>query len=359
MASYTINIPNTTFVASAMPNSNFFSYPTIYTGTDQLYQTCIAYLQINLPTLPVNQVENAVLQLAVISKSGSDPSIVKVGRVLTAYDSSSITYNTKPDFEQTTSQIDISTTDLYTIIKIDITALINSWIDGTYPNNGIALINLDGTSVIQFATNNIVYQPYFPELTLIYSSFPTKTSALCFAYAQLANLILQIITLYPSNVITVYTNGFTSSTITGIPYKLYVSPDADYGSIFILKDNQQQEAIPLNTITAIYTGDGSTYDSSIKYLDVPQFPDGCDKNLINAYYNFLPLSTNVDIYTGSVVHASGMIYKNEYGILVLSDNSANTPIFLPVFNINAILPSTKTADKAELPQITAEFKENK
>jgi hypothetical protein len=165
MASYTIYIPNTTFVSSAMPDSNFSSYPTIYTGSDQLYQTCIAYLQINLPTLPVNQIESAVLK----------------------------------------------------------------------------------------------------------------------------------------------------------------------------------------------------YDQSIKFLDALQFPDGCDKNLITAYYNYLPSSMNVDIYTGSLVHETGMIYKNEYGILVLSDISANTSIFIPVFNINAVLPSTTAIDKAAKPQITAikKFSENK
>jgi hypothetical protein len=359
MPSYSTNISNTTFVSSAMPNSNFSFYPTIYTGTDQLYQTCIGYLQINLPTLPVNQVESAMLQLAVIAKSGSDPSTVKVGRVLTQYDFSSVTYNTRPDFEPTTSQITLSTADLYTIIKIDITALVNRWIDGSEPNNGIALYLPDGTSVVQFATDNIVYQPYFPELTITYSSFPTQTSAFCFAYAQLANLILQIITLYPSNVISVFTSGLTPYTVTGVPKKLYVSPDATYEALFILEDNQQEEVIPLNTITAIYTGDGSTYDPSIQYLDAPQFPDGCDKNLITAYYNYFSLSTYVDIYSGALVHASGMIYKNEYGILVLSDEAGNTPIFVPVLPINAVLLTAQTGKKAKIPMITAEAQEKK
>ena len=41
-------------------------------------------------------------------------------------------------------------TDLYKTVEIDITELVNQWLNGTYPNYGIALTNPDGMTLVQF-----------------------------------------------------------------------------------------------------------------------------------------------------------------------------------------------------------------
>jgi hypothetical protein len=342
-----------TFVSSALPNNNFSFFPLIYTGTDLSFQNCISLLQIALPMLPATTVDSALLQLAVIAKSGITPSPVVVNRVTSPFSASTVTYNTRPAFAATTSQINIAKSDLYTTVRIDITALVNGWLDGTYENYGIALANPDGATVVQFATNNSVYKPYFPKLILTYSTPVQPTAASCFSYAQLAHVVEQLIALYPTNVMTVFTTGLNASTVTGTPYRLYSSPEGTYGAIFILMDNGQQEAIPLNAIAAIYTGDGTVYDPSITYLSPPTLPESYDTNLITAMHDYLPVSTEVEMYMGSLVVATGMIYKNEYGILVLSDEDGNTPVFIPVRNITAILPSNMTGGlkKAGRPHV--------
>lgn len=172
MPTTTLNIPNTTFVSSAQPDDNLSFYPTMYAGTDPTFQNCISLLQVTMPPLPVTQVDSAILQFAVIVKSGADPSPVVVNRVTTPFSTSTVTYHTRPTFTATPSQINVTTADLYNTVQLDVTALVNSWLDGTFINNGIALTNSDGTTVVQFATNNIGYQPYFPELVLTYSSSP-------------------------------------------------------------------------------------------------------------------------------------------------------------------------------------------
>lgn len=183
MPTVTVNIPNTTFISSSQPDSNFSFFPLIYTGTDPEFSSCTGLLRISLPELPVNQVDSAFLQLSVIVKSGASPSPVVVNEVTSSFDPSTVTYNTRPDFSPTASTISISTADLYTAVKIDVTALVNGWLNGTVPNNGIALTNADGVTIVEFATNNIVYEPYFPELVLTYSSTPSGNTALCFSYA--------------------------------------------------------------------------------------------------------------------------------------------------------------------------------
>lgn len=341
MPTQTLIITDTTFVSSAQPDNNFSFYPLLYVGTDPEYHNCIGFLQFALPSLPVNAVDSAVLQLSVIVKSGDAPSPIIVNRVTSSLDTNIVTYNSQPAFTATPSNINVSPSDLYTTVQIDVTTLVNQWLNGTYPNNGIALTNPDGTTIVQFGTDNIVYEPYFPRLVLTYSGTPSgNDTALCFSYAQLANVIRQIIDFYPTNFITVFLKGFSPSTVTGTPYQLYSSAEGTYGGLFVLLDNGQEEAIPLDAITAIYLGDGSVYNPSITYLPVPQFPAGCDTNLITAIHDYLPLSTDVQMYMGALVQASGSIYKNEYGLLVLSDADGNTPIFVPVLNITTILPAT-------------------
>lgn len=355
MPNITVNIPDTTFVSALLPDYNFPDPPLLYTGTDPTFQDCISFMQITLPSLPVTTVDSALLELTVIAKGGADPSPVVVNRVTAPFDTDTVTYNTRPAFTATSSQLNVTTEDIYTTVQFDITALVNDWLSGTFTNDGIALTNSDGTTVVQFATNDIGYEPYFPRLSITYSGTPVEpTTAICFSYAQLANIIEQLITLYPTNVITVFTTGLNASSITGTPYQLFSSSEGTYGSIFILLDNGQQEAIPLNAITAIYTGDGTVYDPSITFLPTPQFLPGCDTNLITAYHEYLPVSTDVQLYLGTIVQATGTIYKNEYGILVLSDADGNTPVFIPVINITAALPTNQNGslEKAAPPQVS-------
>jgi hypothetical protein len=359
MPSVTINLPNTTFVSSAMPDNNNSFYPLLYTGTDPNFLNCISLMEVELPTLPVTAVDSAILQLTVIAKSGDIPSPVVVNKVTSPFTAATVTYNTLPSFTPTSSQILITTEDLYKAVEIDVTSLVNEWLSGMSPNHGIALTNNDGTTIVQFASNKIVYEPYFPKLTLTYSEAPADTTGSNFSYAQLAHVIEQLIALYPTNVFTVFTRGLTASSVTGTPYALSKSSSGTFGSLFILDDAGQKEVIPLHAITAIYLGNGTVYNPSITYLTPPKLAPGFDTNLLTAYYEYFPVSTEMDMYLGSNIHATGMLYKNEYGIMVLSDTEGNTPIFIPVLNINVVLPTftTTTAAKAGKPKVTIEVKD--
>jgi hypothetical protein len=343
MATVAVSIPNTTFLSTVQPNNNFSFYPLIFTGTDPSFGTCIGLMQIALPSLPVSFVDSAKLKLAVIVKTGANPSPVIVNTVTEPFVYNTVTYNTRPAYTATASSLNITTADLYQTVEIDITALVNQWLSGTVTNNGLALTNSDGVTLVEFATNNIVYEPYFPTLELTYSASPSESTAICFSYAQLAHVIEQLITIYPTSIFSVFTTGLVASSITGIPYELYTAPDGTYGGLFILMDSGQQEVIPLSSITAIYTGDGTVYDPTMTYLDPEDLSSGCDKNILSAISDFMASQTDVQIYLGSNISASGLIYKNEYGLVVLSDASGNTPIFIPETHITAIFPTAAAA----------------
>ena len=171
----TFSLSDTTFISSAQPDMNLSFYPLIYVGTDPSYRNCIGLINVTLPQLPVSRVDSALLQLSVIVKSGANPRPVVVNQVTSPFISQKVTYNTRPDFTATASQTDVTASNLYTSIQIDVTELVNSWLDGSADNDGIALTNSDGLSVVQFGTNNIIYEPYFPKMVLIYSNTPTPT----------------------------------------------------------------------------------------------------------------------------------------------------------------------------------------
>lgn len=182
MPTVSVSIPDTTFVSSSQPTQNFSFYPLMYVGSDPTFLDCIGLMEIELPPLPVTSVDSAVLQLSVIVKTGDEPSTIVVNRVTSPFDADTVTYNTLPSFVATSSQVSIDTSDLYTIVEIDITTIVNQWLSGTADNYGIALTNPEGVTLVQFGTNNIVYEPYFPKLVITYSDTPTPPSDNLYGY---------------------------------------------------------------------------------------------------------------------------------------------------------------------------------
>jgi hypothetical protein len=171
------------------------------------------------------------------------------------------------------------------------------------------------------------------------STYSLADSTFCFCNAQLANLIRQIIDIYAGTTVRVYTA--TWFTVEGIPTSLYQSPDASGPELFILTDNTgASAAVSLNSIVAIYPGAGSTYNPSITYLE-PKLPlsPGCDTDLMYAIHDYLPVSANlVNVYTPVLLDMTNkVVYKNEYGILVLCTNvSGAEPYFVPSLKITFI-----------------------
>ena len=347
MPAMNIDITQTTFVYSALPNKNMSSYPFIYVGTNTIRQKSTGLLQLDLSSIPSTHVDGAFLELAVTCKTSSAVSPIYVHRVTEPFVTSSVTYNTAPAYAEAASSVKIFPSDLYSKVKIDVTELVNSFLGGAYPNYGLALTNPDDLTAVYFAADNSLYSPFLPKLTVNYAASPEAESAVCFSYNQLANVLSQIITYYPNDTVTVFTKGFAASSVTGTPYQLYSSPDGTYGGIFILLDNGVQQAVPLNSIAAVYTGDGTVYNPSMSYLTPQHFPEGCGTNIVTAIHDYLPVSTEVQMYMGSNISASGAIYKNEYGMLVLSDSDGSTPVFIPIMNITAIVPSPSGSKSAD------------
>ncbi len=180
MPTVTMNLPATTFVSSAKLNSNFSVYPLVCVGTDANLKKCTTLINVVLPTLP-KKVDSATLQFSPIMKSGEAPSTIAVSQLGSDFDASTVTYNTMPALISTEAQFTVSAMELYLPIQADITEIVNEWLSGAAVNHGIALNSSDG-SIVQFATNNIGHEPYFPMLTVTYSNAPTKPADRTYGY---------------------------------------------------------------------------------------------------------------------------------------------------------------------------------
>lgn len=55
-------------------------------------------------------------------------------------------------------------------------------INETNPNDGLALTNSDGTTVVGFGTNEILYEPFYPVLILTYSETPVTPETYAYIY---------------------------------------------------------------------------------------------------------------------------------------------------------------------------------
>jgi hypothetical protein len=164
-----------------------------------------------------------------------------------------------------------------------------------------------------------------------------------FQINQLTHILSQIIDLYPDNVLSVFVRGLYY--MIGTPTSLFSS---SYGTgLFILTDSGQPQVIPLNMITGVYLGDGSTYNESLTYLELPEtLPDGWATKVITSVYDYLPVGTLASIYFSIGNSREGYIYKNELGMIVITaDETGSQPTFIPATEASIILPTVTTSKK--------------
>ena len=168
-------------------------------------------------------------------------------------------------------------------------------------------------------------------------------TAFSFVYAQLANVLTQLIQYYPTTVLRAYTIGFafTFAGLEGTPVKLLASPDASYGGLFVMEEGAETGALPLHAIASLAYAGGVAYNPAIHFIPKPKFPPGWDYNIITAVHDNLTVGDAVTVYTGGSVEAKGVVYKNPYGMIVIADDLTGiNPTFIPITNLTGILRDT-------------------
>lgn len=214
---------------------------------------------------------------------------------------------------------------------------------------GIGIIEVTSVPITFSLKNTGTGDYYYSEqvplkasLIITRDDFTEPVNMRCFAVDQLINILSQMLTAYSTTTWTVYTESLYD--YSGTPLDLYTAPNAEKPGLLRLLDvNNDYEAIPIEHIAAIYPGDGTLYNPAFTYLTPPDpLPHDCNSDFLAAVQSYLPLGTTVSIGAGPAILALGDIYRNEYGVVVLSDDDGNTPIFVASPSIQRIYKSGNT-----------------
>ncbi len=194
-------------------------------------------------------------------------------------------------------------------------------------------------SLINQSTDAFYYAQSLPltaTLVITKADAGSADTMACFAVKQMTNILSQMLTAYPDSSWTIFSNMLTAST--GVPVGLYASPETGEPAILQIMAGTDYGAIPIASIMVVYVASPAVYDPSFTFLPLPDpLPPGCNTDLITVFPSYLPLGTSVSIGMSPNATATGMVYKNEYGVLVLSDTDGNTPMFIATPYIRRII----------------------
>lgn len=194
------------------------------------------------------------------------------------------------------------------VLKVD-TAPITLWIENSSASTVFLANNVQAKSELR------IFNTYTEE---------------CFLINQLANLLSQIVTIYPNANARVLTT--MTSEIFATIGSLYISPTTStVQGLFLNVDGVGQYFANINDILGIELSD-STYDNSISYLPLPDTAQySCTNNaVINLYDYFesIPDAEELIISTGPNAGVQGTIETNQYGIVVLTQPGGASPAFI-------------------------------
>ncbi|WP_314723764.1 hypothetical protein [Enterocloster bolteae] len=153
------------------------------------------------------------------------------------------------------------------------------------------------------------------------------------------NIIQQIIALYPNNNLLVTLSSGDASF--GRPGSLILGPDGRTGVFEVINPQNQMQYLSICSIDTIQI-DNATYNDTIVYLSEPfPAPTDCCADCQAAIRSLLPVGTaGVNIITSSQTPSVGTVIRNEYGMLVLSNEARTNITFVSSCSIDLFLINT-------------------
>ncbi len=157
-----------TFVSSATPKLNYGSSIILAVGPGTN-----SYVQFNLSGIPAGaNISKATLRLYVDAVSGSGT--LDVFQVTSAWSENKVTYSTRPTQQSVSamvgSSIPITSANCNQFLLLDITPLARGWLNGTIPNNGVALSLTGGSGTFSLDSKESLLTGNGPELEIALAS---------------------------------------------------------------------------------------------------------------------------------------------------------------------------------------------
>ena len=253
-----------TMTLSSMPTKNYGSYTALFVQTGSAGSN--SYIQFDLATLPVPAVvQKATLRLYVnqVTTAGS----FDVYQLNTSWNESTLTYDNAPALGSSATggnPAPFTTTSLNQFVLIDITPLVQQWVNGSLTNNGLALATTTSAGAIAFDSKEATLTSHQPELEIVLAStgggggvtsWNSRTGAVVpqlgdYSFSLLSGTLMddQLSGTYMSNVLNFANSGngyvgtsFTGGTFTGNGSGLTNVP-VSAGSPFYVQNGTSQQA---------------------------------------------------------------------------------------------------------------------
>jgi hypothetical protein len=157
-----------TFVSSSTPKTNYGPSISLLVGPGTT-----SYVQFNLSGIPAGAtISKATLRLYVDAVSGSGT--LDLFSIASSWSESKVTYNTRPTQQSVSaivgSSIPITSANCNQFLLVDITPLAKGWLNGTIPNNGVALALTSGSGSFSFDSKESLLTGNGPELEIALAS---------------------------------------------------------------------------------------------------------------------------------------------------------------------------------------------
>ncbi len=158
-------------------------------------------------------------------------------------------------------------------------------------------------------------------------------SASCGCKEQMRNIIQQIIALYPNNEIFVTLES--GDAVLGRPGTLILGPNGHAGVFEVTASQNLTHLLSICSIDTIQINN-ATYNDAIVYLPEPvPAPTDCCADCEAAIRSQLPVGTSdVTIITNIQTPSVGTVIKNEYGMIVLVNETAANITFISSCSID-------------------------
>lgn len=158
---------------------------------------------------------------------------------------------------------------------------------------------------------------------------------ICRSTLQMANIVEQLVTLYPNNPLIIYTAY--KDVIEGSFNPVLKDKKMDMcNNIMIVNKEGIFEFIPIEKICAIAIQNNNKFVESIFFLDYLQQHQNKNTDVFDDIQDYLEVGKEVIIYMDYWIKITGSIIKKEYGIIVLAKKNYNEIVFVSTSKISRI-----------------------
>ncbi len=161
-----------TFVSSIAPSKNFGSGPLL-----AVQSGCTTYIQFDLSGVPASAtVSKATLRLYV--DPYSQPGKFDVYEIDSPWSEHALTFSNAPSpGASATGGVPLTVAKSNQFVLVEITPLVQPWLSGEVPNNGIALAPVGTTGSFGFDSKESQFTSHEPELELAFAGAPRPQGA--------------------------------------------------------------------------------------------------------------------------------------------------------------------------------------